>query len=144
MYEKEENENLELVDRRRLEEEMAREDLRQAEILRARREEEEARAKAEVPNITYGKYVYTSKSVKLIFRRRVDPNITNRIHEIIKATVEYYGKDNVTLKIKAMVTDSQTVVLEFAEIPIEEMALLGNIVKILGNSGLGIAKAIIE
>ena len=142
--EKEENENLELVDRRRLEEEMAREDLRQAEILRARREEEEARAKAEVPNITYGKYVYTSKSVKLIFRRSVDPNITNRIHEIIKATVEYYGKDNVTLKIKAMVTDSQTVVLEFAEIPIEEMALLGNIVKILGNSGLGIAKAIIE
>ena len=43
-----------------------------------------------------------------------------------------------------MVTDSQTVVLEFEEIPLEEMALLGNIIKIIGNSGLGIAKAIIE
>ena len=58
--------------------------------------------------------------------------------------MDYYGKDNVSLKIRAMVTDSQTVVLEFTEIPLEEMSLLGNIVKILGNSGLGIAKAIIQ
>jgi hypothetical protein len=97
-----------------------------------------------MPEMGDGRYTYTSKAVKLIFRRSVDPNITTRIHEIIKATVDYYGKDNVSLKIRAMVTDSQTVVLEFTEIPLEEMSLLGNIVKILGNSGLGIAKAIIQ
>lgn len=141
---REEEERIKAEAFRREEEEREREALRQAEAERIRREEEEARARAVMPDMSDGKYAYTSKAVKLIFRRSVDPNITTRIHEIIKATVEYYGKDNVYLKIKAMVTDSQTVVLEFEEIPLEEMALLGNIIKILGNSGLGIAKAIIE
>ncbi len=89
-------------------------------------------------------YTYTSKIVKLLFRRSVDPNITARIHEIVKATLDYYGKSKVYLKIKATVPDSQTVVLEFLKIPMEEMELLGNIIKVLGNSGLGIAKAIVE
>jgi hypothetical protein len=34
--------------------------------------------------------------------------------------------------------------LEFIDIPLEEMPLLGNIIKVLGGSGLGISKAIIE
>ena len=89
-------------------------------------------------------YTYTSKSVKLLFRRSVDPNITGRIHEIIKATLDYYGKSKVYLKIKATVPDTETVILEFVKIPMEEMELLGNIIKVLGNSGLGIAKAILE
>ena len=139
-----EQERIEAENRRRIEAERSSEAIRQAEAERIRREEEEERAKAAMPEMGDGRYAYTSKAVKLLFRRSVDPNITTRIHEIIKATVEYYGKDNVYLKIKAMVTDSQTVVLEFEQIPLEEMALLGNIIKILGNSGLGIAKAIIE
>lgn len=132
--------------RRREEEEARLEAIRQAEVERIRREAEEARAAAQraMPEMGDGRYSYTSKSVKLVFRRSVDPNITTRIHEIIKATVEYYGKDKVYMKIKASVPDSQTVCLDFTQIPIEEMSLLGNIIKILGNSGLGIAKAIIE
>lgn len=132
--------------RRRAEEEARLEALRRAEVERIRREAEEAKeaAKKAMPEMGDGKYSYTSKSVKLIFRRSVDPNITSRIHEIIKATVEYYGKDKVYMKIKASVPDSQTVCLDFTQIPMEEMSLLGNIIKILGNSGLGIAKAIIE
>ena len=119
---------------------------RAAELERIRREAEEARVAAQkaMPVMGDGKYTYTSKTVKLLFRRSVDPNITTRIYEIIKATLEYYGKDKIYLKIKASVPDSQTVCLEFVHIPIEEMQLLGNIIKILGNSGLGIAKAIIE
>ena len=89
-------------------------------------------------------YTYTSKSVKLLFRRSVDPNITGHIHEIIKASLDYYGKSKVYLKIKATVPDNRTVVLEFVKIPMEEMELLGNIIKVLGNSGLGIAKAILD
>ncbi len=89
-------------------------------------------------------YTYTSKTVKLQFRRSVDPNITARIHEIIKATLDYYGKSKVYLKIRATVPDTETVLLEFIKIPMEEMELLGNIIKVLGNSGLGIAKAIVE
>ena len=145
-------EEQERLERERMEQEMlrreaedrAREADRTAELDRALREAEAERARAAMPEMADGRYTYTSKAVKLIFRRSVDPNITTRIHEIIKATVDYYGKDNVSLKIRAMVTDSQTVVLEFTEIPLEEMSLLGNIVKILGNSGLGIAKAIIQ
>lgn len=134
-------------DQRRREEAKAHlEAARQAEIERIRREAEEQRVAAmkAMPVMEDCKYTYTSKTVKLIFRRSVDPNITSRIHEIIKATLEYYGKDRVYLKIKASVPDSQTVCLEFVHIPMEEMQLLGNIIKILGNSGLGIAKAIIE
>ncbi len=132
--------------RRREEAKAHLEAARQAEIEKIRREAEEQRVAAmkAMPVMDDCKYTYTSKTVKLIFRRSVDPNITSRIHEIIKATLEYYGKDRVYLKIKASVPDSQTVCLEFVHIPMEEMQLLGNIIKILGNSGLGIAKAIIE
>ena len=134
-------------ERRRAEEAKVQlEAARQEEIERIRREAEEQRIAAQkaMPVMGDGRYSYTSKTVKFIFRRSVDPNITTRIYEIIKATLEYYGKDKIYLKIKASVPDSQTVCLEFEQIPIEEMPLLGNIIKILGNSGLGIAKAIIE
>ena len=143
---REEEERIEAEKRRREEQERQLEDLRQAELERIRREDEEAkeRARNAMPDMGDGRYAYTSKSVKLLFRKSVDPNITTRIYEIMKATVEYYGKDRVYLKIKATVADTQTVVLDFEQIPIEEMELLGNIIKILGNSGLGIAKAIIE
>lgn len=89
-------------------------------------------------------YTYVSKTVKLLFRRPVDPNVTTRIHEIIKATVEYFGKERVKLRIKASVPDSETVILEFMSIPMEEMQLLTSIIQVLGSSGLGIAKAIVE
>ena len=143
---REEEERIEAEKRRREEEERELEALRQAELERIRREDEEAKAKARaaMPEMGDGKYSYTSKSVRLVFRKSVDPNITTRIHEIIKATVEYYGKDRVYLKIRATVPDSQNVILDFLDVPIEEMELLGNIIKILGNSGLGISKAIIE
>ena len=143
---KEEEERIEAEKRRREEQERELEQIRQAELDRIRREDEEARAraKAAMPEMGDGRYSYTSKTVKFLFRKNVDPNITTRIQEIIKATVDYYGKDGVYLRIKATVPDTQTVILEFAQIPIEEMPLLGNIIKILGNSGLGIAKAIIE
>ena len=144
--EREEEERIEAERQRRIEEEKAIEAVRQAELERIRKEEaaQRARAKAAMPTVGNGKYSYTSKTVKFLFRRSVDPNITTRIQEIIKATVDYYGKDNVYLKIKATVIDTQTVVLEFVNIPIEEMELLGNIIKIIGNSGLGVAKAIVE
>ena len=143
---REEEERIEAERIRQIEEEKAIEEVRRAELERIRREDEaqRERAKNAMPDMGNGRYSYTSKIVKFLFRRSVDPNITSRIQEIIKATVDYYGKDNVYLKIRASVPDSQTVVLEFTNIPLEEMELLGNIIKIIGNSGLGIAKAIIE
>ncbi len=143
---REEEERLEADRLRKIEEERAIEEARRLETERIRRENEEAKARVKnaMPTMGDGRYTHTSKSVKLVFRRSVDPNITTRIYEIIKATVDYYGKDNVSLKIRATVPDSQTVILDFTNIPLEEMELLGNIIKILGNSGLGIAKAIVE
>ena len=112
---------------------------RLAEAERIRREaEERASAPAEK------KYSYTKKTVLLLFRRSVDPNVTSRIYEIIKATIDYYGKGDVYIRIKASVPDTTTVRLDFTEIPVEELELLTNIIKVLGNSGLGIAKAKIQ
>ena len=145
-------------ERRRAEEARRIEAERLAEAERIRREAEERASAAAVPEapaptetqpeapraVKDTSYTYVSKLVRLRFRRSVDPNITARIHEIIKATIEYYGKEKVYLRIKATVPDTETVCLEFVEIPMEEMELLSNIIKVLGNSGLGIAKAIVE
>lgn len=146
-----EAEKRETEERLRAEEAARIEAERAREAERIRREAAERGAAPEAPKeekretvYVNNNYTYTSKRVKLLFRRSVDPNITSRIYEIIKATIEYYGKEKVYLKIKASIPDKETVILEFASIPMEEMDLLGNIIKVLGNSGLGIAKAIVE
>jgi hypothetical protein len=140
-------------ERRREEEHRAAEERRrQAEAAKReadRKAEEERAAKIKATEALAGNaksknYTYTSKTVKFLFRRAVDPNITARIYEIIKTTLEYYGKEKMYMRIKATIPDTTTVILEFVEIPMEEMALLSNIIKVLGNSGLGIAKAIVE
>ncbi len=137
---------------RRDEEEKAREKTAAEDAARREAERAAAEAKAQKQKETEAlaghvknkNYTYTSKSVRLLFRRMVDPNITARIYEIIKTTLEYYGKDKMYMRIKATIPDNTTVILEFVEIPMEEMSLLSNIIKVLGNSGLGIAKAVVE
>ena len=89
-------------------------------------------------------YTYIERRVKLLFKNLIDPNMTSRIYEIIKTTVEYYKKENVSIKIKASVPDEKTVVLDFVKIPKEENELFVNIIKVLGGSNLGITKAIVE
>ena len=143
---REEEERARIENERRAAEEASFEEMRRAELERVRREEEERQraVREAMPEAGDKRYTYTTRNVRLIFRRSVDPNITSRIHEIMKATMEYYGKEKMYIKVRASVPDSQTVCLEFIHIPMEEMQLLGNIIKILGNSGLGIAKAIVE
>ena len=125
------------AEERRLEEERIR-----AEMLARQKEEE----KASAPRVTSSAphYTYTSKSVKLIFRAPVDPNVTKRIQEIIVTTVKYYHKENVYMKIKATVPDINTVVLDFVKIPEEETKLIVDIIQVLGKSNLGITKATLE
>lgn len=124
----------------RLERERAEEEAR----IRAEREarekaEAEARAKAEA-----AEPVYVSKTVKLFFKQQIDTEITKRIHEIILATIKYYHKEDVYIKIKATIPDITTVHLEFVKIPEAEIPLLVNIIKVLGKSGLGITRAILD
>ncbi len=129
------------------EQERKAEAARRAEAERKAAEEKALKEKtnqAIAGNIRTKNYTYTSKTVRLLFRRSVDPNITSRIYEIIKTTLEYYGKEKMYMRIKATIPDTTTVILEFLEIPMEEMTLLSNIIKVLGNSGLGIAKAIVD
>ena len=143
---REEEERARIENERLAAEEARIAEMRQAELERVRREEEERQraVREAMPEAGDKRYTYVTRNVRLIFRRSVDPNITSRIHEIMKATMEYYGKEKMYIKVRASVPDSQTVCLEFIHIPMEEMELLGNIIKILGNSGLGIAKAIVE
>ena len=144
--EREEAEFIEAERIRREEHEKELAAIRQAELDRIAREREEAfeRVKTAMPEMGDGRPYFATKVVKLLFRKHVDPNITTHIQQIIKSTVDYYGKDGVYLRIKATVPDVHTVVLEFINIPMEEMPLLGNIIKVLGNCGLGITKAIVE
>lgn len=90
------------------------------------------------------KYTYTSKLVRLMFRHKVDPNVTSKIHELISSALGYFHKEHVYIKVKASITKSSTVVLNFVKIPEEEIDLLIDIIKILGNSDLGISKIIME
>ena len=133
---------------KRLEEEREREAeriRRETEIARGNVTEEEIPEKSStVINAADSDYTYISRKVKLLFKNIVDPNITARIYEIIKATVEYYNKESVSIRIKATVPDEKTVVLDFIRIPEEEGELFVNIIKVLGNSNLGITKAIVD
>lgn len=89
-------------------------------------------------------YTYTSKMVRLMFRRNIDPNVTSRLHEMISIALSHFGKENVYIKVKASIPDSSTVILNFVKIPEEELDLLVDIIKFLGNSDLGIYKVILE
>ena len=141
------NEELDRLEREReaarIEEER-RKEAERLEAERAARTESPEAAQSAADVDREPEYTYISKTVRLLFRRSVDPNVTSRIYEIIKATVEYYGKENVYMKIRATVPTTESVNLEFVRIPKEELELLGNIIKVLGNSGLGIAKAIVD
>ena len=98
----------------------------------------------EEPVNKYAHYTYIAKNVKLLFRYSVDPNITVRIQEIIAATLEHFDKSDLHIRVRATVPDTSSVVLEFLEFPKEEMDLLYEMIKVLGASGIGIAKAILE
>ncbi len=144
--EREETARIEAERLRREEQKRELEAAHEAELERIRREQEETKAKVReaMSEIGVTKPNYITKTVKLIFARSVDPNVITRIQQLIKATVDYYGKDAVSLRIRATFTDSRTVELEFVELPIDEMPLLGNIIKVLGQAGLGITKAKID
>ena len=87
---------------------------------------------------------YTTYSVRLVFRHSVDPNSVNKIGELIKTTVAYYKKENLKIHVRASIPESMTVRLDFTNIPDDEHELIVNIIKVLGNSDLGIAKAILD
>lgn len=99
---------------------------------------------AEAPAPAPVNYTYTQKIVRLMFRHNVDPNVTSRIHEMISVALEHFGKQHVYIRIKASIPEPSVVLLNFVKIPEEEMELLVNIIKMLGNSDLGISKVTLE
>ncbi len=134
-------------DRARAEAEARVEAERQLEAERIRRSTQPTAAATEVEEVVenkYANYTYIAKTVKLLFRYSVDPNITVRIQEILAATLKHYDKSDLHIRVRATVPDNSSVVLEFLEFPKQEMELLYEIIKILGASGIGIAKAILE
>lgn len=139
-----------IAEERKREEEAARiKAEREAEEARIKAEMEarakaEADAKAEAEKNLMGDVKYVSKTAKLFFKNNVDSGITKRIHEIILATIKYFHKEDVYIRIKATVPDSTTVNLQFVQIPEDELQLLVNIIKVLGRSELGIVKATID
>ena len=129
---------------RRLEEERLERERLEREAEEQRRLEEEERARLEAEANAKREPVYVSKTVKLLFKYQIDPSITKRIHEIIVATIKYYNKEDVYIKIKANIPDPTTLNLEFVKIPEDEVPLIVNIIKVLGRSELGITRAILD
>ena len=124
---------------------------REREAERIRRETEIARGNIAIESAPAVKkdaapisYTYTSRRVRLYFKHLIDPNITKRIYDIIKTTIEFYHKEDVYIRIKATTPEEDIVLLDFLEIPEEEAELLVNIIKVLGNSNIGITKATVE
>ena len=99
---------------------------------------------SEDPVDKYANYTYIAKNVKLLFRYKVDPNVTVRIQEILTATLERFDRSDLHIRVRATVPDISSVLLEFIEFPEQEMDLLYEIIKDLGKSSIGIAKAILE
>ena len=92
-----------------------------------------------------GRYNYTSKLVRILFKNTVDRNsITMIIHDLIKEALKLYGYEKLYMEVKAGVADNNTVILNFIKYPEEEYDLLVNIIKYIGNAGLGIYKIILE
>ena len=98
----------------------------------------------EEPVDKYANYTYIAKNVKLLFRYKVDPNVTVRIQEILSDTLERFDRSDLHIRVRATVPDISSVLLEFIEFPEQEMDLLYEIIKDLGKSSIGIAKAILE
>ncbi|MBQ1260830.1 MAG: hypothetical protein IIX96_02335, partial [Clostridia bacterium] len=152
----------ELQEKRRLEEQREREaeEQRQREEAEARRLEEERierereaererlareyEKKQEVNTPPAAPINYVSYTATLIFRHSVDPNSISRIRDLIKTTITYFRKDDVKIHIKASMPDNLTVKLDFVQIPENEHDLVVNIIKVLGKSDLGIARAVLE
>ena len=89
-------------------------------------------------------YTYTSKLVRLLFARTIDPNITARLREMISFALTEFKKDKLYIKVKASTPDNTTVVLNFVKFPEEEKQLLVDIINYLCNSDLGIYRALLE
>ncbi len=126
---------------------------RRAEAERIRRDAELSKgliepasepAPAPAPEIDPASYTYVSKTVTLMFRGLVDPNLVGRIQQIMVETVKKSGKERVSIRVKAKKTDERTVILDFIKIPEQEMQLLIDIVNALGRSNIGIIKAIVK
>lgn len=145
-----------LAEQRRLEQERIRADMEarareeanaklaeQERALAIEKERQEA-LRAQESKKAQPTYTYVSKVARLLFKHRVDPNVTKRIHEIILTTIKYFHKEDVYIKIRATIPDSTTVHLHFEKIPAEENELLINIIKVLGKSDLGITKVYLE
>ena len=101
-------------------------------------------AEQEAPVDKYADYTYIAKNVKLLFRHVVDYNVTVEIQKILVKTLEANDKSDLHIRVRATVPDNNSVLLEFVEFPEQEMDLLCEIIKALGNSGIGIAKAVLE
>jgi len=140
----------ERIEAERLEAERLEAERLEAERIEAEKREadrlmREAEEKAALEREAAAKAVrYVSKTADIFFRYPVDPNITKKIQEIIVSTVKYFEKEDVYMKVKATIPESKTVRLEFLEIPDSELALLTDIIRVLGHSKLGITRVLLD
>ena len=128
-------------ERLRLEEERRREEARQREeAARKLAEEERQRREAEAAK---SRVLMVQKNVNLVFRNSFDPNIMHTIKQIIVDTITSLDKSDVDISIHATQGDYNLIVLQI-KLPSDEIDLLVNIGKAIGNARIGVIKVSIE
>lgn len=118
----------------------AQEACRQAEAEIARLHMEETLAAEQKKE----NYTYMEKKAHLIFRNPLDPNITTSIRDELKAALHGFNRDDLYIRVRATITAPDTVELDFLQFPAEEKELLIQLLKVLGNSHLGIRKIVLD
>lgn len=137
---------LRLEAEREREREREEEEKRRLEKERIRREAEARVAVAPLlPKVdTTHAENYISKRATIIFRNPVDLNVIKLIREIVEQTIIKYGKQHVPMHIKAYPKDQSTINLDVLKMPASEKELLIEVIKAIGNGGLGITKITLE
>ena len=82
--------------------------------------------------------------LSLHFDRAVDPNIHTGIRALVEKTVRYFKKESVPMAMRSTVAEGNRVNLHVYRMPKEEYDLLIHIVKVLGNSDLGIRRITLD
>jgi len=92
----------------------------------------------------YKDCTYMTKKARLIFLKTLDPNMLATVRDMLEEALTKFGKQNVFIKIKASIEDGNIMILNFVKIPDHEMQLLNDLLRYLGNGGIGITKILVE
>lgn len=84
------------------------------------------------------------KKATIIFRNSIDRDILVPIKKIINDTLVKHGKQSLPMHMRAYPKDANSIILEVVGMPLSERELLIDMIKAIGNGGIGVTKITLE